>query len=145
MLVRPVEARDSAEWLRMWQALLPDEDRLEAMVEAHFAMPKPDVIVFVAEDASGNLIGFAEIGTRAYAEGCETSPVGFLEGWFVEEHARGSGVGRVLVQAAETWARDRGLTEFGSDTWLENEASIQAHQALGFSVTERLVCFLKRL
>jgi aminoglycoside 6'-N-acetyltransferase I len=128
----------------MWQTLLPDEVGLEATVEAHFTAPKPDLIVFVAEDA-GKLLGFAEVGTRAYAEGCETSPVGFLEGWFVEEHARGSGVGRALVQAAETWARERGLTEFGSDTWLDNEASIQAHQALGFAVTERLVCFLKRL
>ena len=143
MLIRPVEARDRVEWLRMRQTLWTDDDTLEAGVDAHFASPKSDVIVFVAEDA-GKLLGFAEVGTRAYAEGCETSPVGFLEGWFVEEHARGSGVGRALVQAAETWARNRGLTEFGSDTWLENEASIRAHQAIGFVVTERLVCFLKR-
>ena len=144
MLIRPVEARDRADWLRMRQILWTDDDTLEAGIEAHFATPKSDMIVLMAEDASGNLIGFAEVGTRAYAEGCETSPVGFLEGWFVEEHARGSGVGRALVQAAETWARNRGLTEFGSDTWLENEASIRAHQAIGFVVTERLVCFLKR-
>ena len=143
MLIRPVEARDRVEWLRMRQTLWTDDDTLETGVDAHFASPKSDVIVFVAEDA-GKLLGFAEVGTRAYAEGCETSPVGFLEGWFVEEHARGSGVGRALVQAAETWARNRGLTEFGSDTWLENEASIRAHQAIGFVITERLVCFLKR-
>jgi aminoglycoside 6'-N-acetyltransferase I len=128
----------------MRQTLWTDDDTLEAGIESHFTSPKPDVVVLVAEDA-GKLIGFAEVGTRAYAEGCETSPVGFLEGWFVEEHARGSGVGRALVGAAEAWARRRGLTEFGSDTWLDNEASIQAHQALGFAMTERLVCFLKRL
>ena len=146
MLVRSVEPRDRAEWLRMRQTLWTDEDNtFEAGIAAHFASPKPDVIVFVAEDVTGKLIGFAEVGTRAYAEGCETSPVGFLEGWFVEEHARGSGVGRALVQAAETWARDRGLTEFGSDTWLDNVASIRAHRALGFTETERLVCFLKHL
>ena len=145
MLVRPVETRDRAEWLRMRQTLWTDDDTLEAGIEAHFAAPKSDLIVLMAEDASGKLIGFAEVGTRAYAEGCDTSPVGFLEGWFVEEHARGSGVGRALVRAAETWARDRGLTEFGSDTWLDNEASIRAHRVLGFTETERLVCFLKRL
>jgi hypothetical protein len=49
----------------------------------------------------------------------------------------------MLVRPVET--RDRGLSEFGSDTWLDNGASIQAHQALGFTVTERLVCFLKHL
>jgi aminoglycoside 6'-N-acetyltransferase I len=145
MNIRPVETRDRADWLRMRRTLWTDDDTLEAGIEAHFASPRLDVIVFMAEATNGKLIGFAEVGTRAYAEGCETSPVGFLEGWFVEEHARGSGVGRALVQAAETWTRERGLTEFGSDTWLENEASILAHQALGFAVAERLVCFLKRL
>jgi aminoglycoside 6'-N-acetyltransferase I len=145
MLVRLVEPRDRAEWLRMRRALWTDDGTLEAGIEAHFTSPKLDAIVFVAEDANGNLIGFAEVGTRPYAEGCETSPVAYLEGWFVEDHARGSGVGRALVRAAEAWAKDRGLTEFGSDTWLENDVSIRAHQALGFTVAERLVCFLKRL
>jgi aminoglycoside 6'-N-acetyltransferase I len=107
MLIRPVEARDRAEWLRMRQTLWTDDDTLEVGVEAHFVAPKPDVIVLVAEDASGKLIGFVEVGTRAYAEACKASPVGYLEGWFVEEHVRGSGVGRALVQVAEAWARDR--------------------------------------
>ena len=144
MLVRPVEPRDRTRWLEMRQTLWPDEDELEPGVDMYFQQPNPDFMAFVAEDATG-LIGFAEVGTRPYAEACETSPVGYLEGWFVMPEARGSGVGRALVQAAENWARDRGLQEFASDTWLWNEASIQAHLALGFEETERLVCFLKRL
>ncbi len=64
----------------MRQTLWTDDDTLEAGVEAHFAEPKSDAIVLVAEDATGKLIGFAEAGTRAYVEGCETSPVGYIEG-----------------------------------------------------------------
>jgi aminoglycoside 6'-N-acetyltransferase I len=57
---------------------------------------------------------------------------------------RGSGIGRQLIAAAERWAIKHGLTEIASDAELENEASIRAHEALGFHVTFRLVHFLKR-
>ncbi len=78
-------------------------------------------------------------------EGCETSPVGYIEAWYVDEHARGQKLGRELILAAEHWAREKGCTEMASDTWLENEASITAHLRLGYSEVERLVHFAKRL
>ncbi len=74
-----------------------------------------------------------------------TSPVGYLEGWFVDQDLRGRGVGARLVRAAEDWARSQGLQEMGSDTWLEDEVSLRAHQALGYREVERLVHFAKRL
>ena len=49
------------------------------------------------------------------------------------------------VKAAEDWARSQGLKEMGSDTWLENERSIRAHLALGYSEVERLIHFAKTL
>ena len=143
MVIRPVEARDRADWLRMRQALWPDEDG-EPGIEAYFREPTPESVVLVAEGAGG-LVGFAEVSTRAYADGCETSPVGYLEGWFVAAEVRGTGVGRALVEAAEAWTRDRGLREFASDAELTNEASIRAHLALGFEEAGRLVCFIKRV
>jgi aminoglycoside 6'-N-acetyltransferase I len=53
--------------------------------------------------------------------------------------------GCVLVQLAEQWAREKGCSEMGSDTWLENESSISAHLRLGYVEVERLVHFVKRL
>lgn len=129
----------------MRAALWPDDDGLEASIAAYFATPDPDLVTLIAFDLEQNAVGFAELGTRAYAEGCEGSPVAFLEGWYVIPEARGTGAGRALVAAAEDWARVKGLKELGSDTELHNEAAIQAHKALGFEETERLVCFLKRL
>jgi len=38
------------------------------------------VAVFVADRGDGTLCGFVEIGSRTYAEGCESTPVAFLEG-----------------------------------------------------------------
>jgi len=49
------------------------------------------------------------------------------------------------VKVAEQWASNLGLTEMASDTGLANELSRNAHQALGYSEVDRLVCFRKSL
>lgn len=125
-------------------ALWPDHDEHQEDIEDYFALQKPNYGVMVAETEAG-LCGFIEVGTRAYAEGCSTSPVAYIEGWYVDPKYQRQGLGRLLVEAAESWARGQGFTEIASDTWLENHASIQAHQALGYEEVERLVCFAKRL
>jgi aminoglycoside 6'-N-acetyltransferase I len=100
--------------------------------------------VFVCEAQEG-LVGFVEARLREYAEGCSTSPVGFIEGWYVESEARGAGVGRSLVEAAEAWARSGGCTEMASDSLATNVDGHRAHEALGYTEVERLVCFRKSL
>ncbi len=105
----------------------------------------PDYVIFVASEADGKLVGFIEAGLREYGEGCETSPVGYIEAWYVDEQLRGRKLGRELVHTAEQWAREKGMVEMASDTWLENEASIAAHLRLGYQEVERLVHFVKRL
>ena len=105
----------------------------------------PDYAIFVASNAEGQLVAFVEVGLRDHGEGCETSPVGYIEAWFVGEYVRGQKLGRELIHAAEEWARGKGCAEMASDTWLENEASIAAHLKLGYWEVERLVHFVKRL
>ena len=80
-----------------------------------------------------------------YAEGCKTSPVAYIEGWYVDAESRRHKLGTRLVQAAEAWARSQGLKEIASDTQLDNTVSIQAHKMLGYEEVERLVCFRKAL
>ena len=105
----------------------------------------PDYAVFVASNTDGQLVAFVEVGLRDHGEGCETSPVGYIEAWFVGEYVRGQKLGRELIHAAEEWARGKGCAEMASDTWLENEASIASHLKLGYWEVERLVHFVKRL
>jgi aminoglycoside 6'-N-acetyltransferase I len=50
---------------------------------------------------------------------------------------RHKGIGRALIQAAEGWAKEQGISELGSDTELENTGSKEAHKAWGFEETER--------
>jgi aminoglycoside 6'-N-acetyltransferase I len=106
---------------------------------------RPDTAVLVAARPAGGLGGFAEVGTRPHADGCESSPVAFLEGWYVDSDLRAKGVGRQLIEAVETWARGRGLTELASDALLENVGGHRAHQRVGFVEVERAVRYRKPL
>jgi aminoglycoside 6'-N-acetyltransferase I len=92
------------------------------------------------------LIGFVEVGLRSHADGCdESQAVGFLEGWFVNKDWRGLGIGRMLIEAAEEWASRQGCKEMASDTWIDNEPSQRAHEAMGYEVMDRCVNYRKRL
>ena len=74
-----------------------------------------------------------------------SSPVAYVEAWYVDSDVRRQGIGRALFRAAEDWARAQGLTEIASDAELHNEVSIAAHKAIGYTETDRIVCFLRSL
>lgn len=101
---------------------------------------------FMALTNTGELVGFAEAALRSdYVNGCDTSPVVFLEGIYVRPENRRMGVARLLCDAVEAWGRSLGCTEFASDASLENAQSRMLHSALGFEETERVVFFRKAL
>ena len=78
-------------------------------------------------------------------EGTETSPVGYLEGIFVEEPYRNRKIASALLSACETWAKERGCREFASDCELLNADSLRFHLAAGFTEANRIICFVKTL
>lgn len=143
--VRLATRDDKSEWLRMRLLLWPEVESDDLLLEMDGIMDDALTPVFVLERPEGGLGGFLEAGTRKYAEGCITAPVGYIEGWFIDADLRGQGRGHQLVRAAEDWARSQGLKEMGSDTWLENEVSIRAHLAMGYEEVERLIHFAKTL
>ncbi len=146
MNVRPRLPSDDSEWLRLRSALWLDTSPEEHRKEMSAWLAQTDAVVLVAPRSTGlGLMGFAEVGTRSLADGCETSPVAYLEGWYVETDMRRQGIGTALIRAAEAWARENGLREFASDAELENIQSQKAHLALGFREVERAVLYLKTL
>lgn len=145
MTVREIVESDRSDWLRLREALWPgslaDHD---AETRGYFEEPHEQVIIFVAE-VDGQVIGFLELDHRKYAPGCQSSPVPFIEGWYVDPRLRGRGVGRALVEAAEARARDAGHREIASDVEIDNADGIAAHLALGYGEVERVVCFRRSL
>jgi aminoglycoside 6'-N-acetyltransferase I len=145
--VRIVPAAGAADerWLSLRCALWPDapaDDHARGMADAfarrHF--------VRLALDGSGRALGFVEASLRTdYVNGTDSSPVGFLEGLYVESAFRRRGFARALVAAATEWAAAEGCAEFASDAGVENIAAHAVHRALGFAEVERVVYFHKSL
>jgi aminoglycoside 6'-N-acetyltransferase I len=143
--IREIVESDRAEWVRLrdalWPGSLSDHD---AETRKYFEDPPKAPIIFVAE-AEGRLVGFLELDYRKYAPGCSSSPVPFIEGWYVEPALRRHGIGRALIEAAEACARTAGHHEIASDAELENADGIAAHSAMGYEQVERVVCFRRSL
>jgi len=149
--VREAQAGDEAELATMMASLWPDgsvrehQGEAEELIRTRMSGSLPATF-FVANQGCDKLAGFVQVGLRSHADGCETAaPVGFIEGWFVAEDFRGTGIGRKLMEAAEEWARERQCREMASDALLNNQPSLRAHSALGFEVVDRCVHFRKRL
>jgi aminoglycoside 6'-N-acetyltransferase I len=151
MTIRRAQTSDREGVARMMALLWPDATveelsrELDSLLGGEAAGTLPSQLL-VSCDEDGALTGFLEVGLRSHADGCDTAhPVGFVEGWFVDETWRNRGVGRMLMRAAEEWARGRDCREMASDTWIDHDESQRAHLALGFEVVDRCVHFRRTL
>lgn len=145
MHVRPFHESDWNDYRRMTAGLFPDTSPEESEQDMRSFLALDDAEVFIAERPDGSACGFVEVGIRPYAEGCRTSPVGYIEAWYVDADVRREGHGRALLAAAEDWARGRGFQEMASDALIDNIVSHKAHTASGYEEVERIVTFRKSI
>lgn len=146
--IRKATLADKQSWLKMRCALWPDDSREthEKEIDSFFSGELKQLgDVLLAENSSGTFVGFVELSIRPYAEGCDSSRVAYLEGWFVEEDHRRQGIGGALVKAAEDWGRKMGCNEFASDAHMSNEVSRVSHLGLGFEEAGLIRCFKKEI
>lgn len=99
------------------------------------------IFLYMTEE---HAVGFAQCQLRRdYVEGTTSSPVGYLEGVFVEPGCRKRGYGKALVDACVQWAKEKGCREFASDCELKNEQSRRFHLQTGFQEANRIICFVR--
>ncbi len=134
MSVRPARSSDHTEIAELRLLLWSDRDGAD-----------DGETFFVWDAGDGPIGGFVSVSIRPWADGCRSSPVPYVEGWFVRDGHRRLGIGRALMDAAEEWALSLGYDELGSDALLDNTGSLRAHRRLGFQPTERLQCLSKDL
>ena len=119
-----------------------DEDHTSDMA---VFVARADAQVFIAERPDGSVCGYVEAGARSIADGCSTSPVGYIEAWYVDPDVRREGYGRALLEAAERWAVEQGYSEMASDALLENHVSHEAHKRSGYVEVDRQITYRKQL
>jgi aminoglycoside 6'-N-acetyltransferase I len=144
-MIRTYSDGDRLEWLRMRRALWDNCPDLQQSREMEEILESDVDEVFFAVRPGGGLCGFLEAALRSRANGCDSSPVGYIEGWYVDSDVRLRGIGRALMDAAELWAKSNGCRQMASDAELWNSVSHQAHGAVGYRETGRLVLFMKDL
>ncbi len=148
MPIRVATSSDIEAWTKLraqlWESTSPEQHRDEA--STMLAKPHSECITFLDTVDGAGIRAFAEAALRRdYVNGCETSPVAYLEGIFVRPEDRGRGIGRGLLRSVQTWALEQGCSELASDADLDNLASQAFHMALGFEETERVIYFRKLL
>lgn len=127
--------------LKLW----PDRTLQESEdIAREYICSEEKALFFLEMD--GTCTGIAMCSLRHdYVEGCESSPIGYLEGIFVDETFRAHGIAKKLCSECEAWARSLGCREFSSDCELNNTASLKFHLAIGFTEENRIICFRKEL
>ena len=148
MPIRIATHSDIPSWIelraQLWGDTSLEEHRAEAV--AMLAKSPDERIVFLDVVDGAGIRAFAEASLRhEHVNGCETSPVAFLEGIFVRRNDQGSGIGRLLLKSIQSWAHEKSCSELASDAHLDNLASQAFHRGLGFEETDRVVYFRKPL
>jgi aminoglycoside 6'-N-acetyltransferase I len=88
----------------------------------------------------GKAVGFIYTSLRQdYVEGTTTSPVGYIEGIYVQAPYRQMGFASQLLQRAEQWTLENGGEEMGADTEIHNEGSHTFHVKSGFIEKNRII------
>ena len=135
MQIRPFQETDRASVIALWQACGLTRPWNDPGSDIDFCLGSQEATLLVAE-ADGVVIGSAMVGHDGH------------RGWVyylaaAPAQQRG-GLGRALMQAAEDWARARGVPKLMLMVRPENERVRAFYEALGY-VEEPRIIFSRRL
>lgn len=97
-------------------------------------LEKPDVAVLVA-DENGDVIGYAYAAAEGYDYMSLRGPAGVVHDIFVDPEFRGRGVGRLLLEAALAFLKERGVPRVVLTTAEGNDAARRLFAHAGFRRT----------
>lgn len=150
--IRVAVPQDEARLVALLPALadfpLPEWRTAKQVADADLAIlrqalhsPDPLNSIFVAEEPAGSIAGFIFSTTRQdYFTG---KPHAHVEVLTVSDASRGKGVARSLIEAAETWARNRGYSNVTLNVFARNTRASAVYEKLGYS--QETVHYIKPL
>lgn len=105
---------------------------IRADVERHLAEQPAGTRIFVAEDASGQCVGFLHLQTVTdyftAAQNCHISDLAVASG------CEGRGIGRTLIAFAERWAREHHCRHVTLAVFPGNERARSLYERAGYGI-----------
>lgn len=133
LTLRPIEPRDLRHVHAMVQALAAHHGDACTLTEdalARDALSDPPWLRVIVAERDGVLVGYAALCPLAQLHfGVRGMDMHHL---FVVEHARGTGVGRALIDASLAHCRDEGCRYMTVGTHPDNAAAAAVYRAAGF-------------
>jgi GNAT superfamily N-acetyltransferase len=104
-----------------------EETIRDPMAPMFVALQHPD-----QGDAEARVVGFAKVRVRQLGRYWKVERMPEVDELAVAEEARGRGVGRMLMSAAEEWARGAGFPEIWVAAWAFNTPASTLYVRQGF-------------
>lgn len=146
MPVKQLTPEYLGQWVHLRQQLWPTQTKQSHLDDGLNFIESENLTSFVLINEMQQVIAFADASIRHdYVNGCQHSPVVYLEGIFVDPQWRLKKCAKKLIRAIEAWGKSMGCREMASDAEFNNTASHKMHQKLGFQMTEKVVFFQKNI
>jgi GNAT superfamily N-acetyltransferase len=139
--LRGARTEDAAEVARLAGELGYPATAADMAARLAAILPVPRHRVTVAEEG-GRLLGWIAAERRLTLESGERVEI---VGLVVDAAARGSGIGRVLVEDAERWARGQGFDAIGVRSNVAREGSHPFYERLGYRRRKTQHAYVKPL
>jgi ribosomal protein S18 acetylase RimI-like enzyme len=103
---------------------------IERVLDAPIDSSAEDPALMVAQDETGERLGFIRLETRPDHFTGERR--GYVSEIAVAKNGEGRGVGKALMEAGEAWARGRGYQLLTLDVFAGNERARSFYRRLGY-------------
>ncbi len=92
--------------------------------------PEPESVLLLAESETGQPAGFVYLHSQT--DFFNGQQVGYLSDLAVDKAFEGQGVGRLLLKAAEAWAREEGHPRLALNVFATNTRAREIYEKQGF-------------
>lgn len=131
LTIRPAIPDDETPIIALWRACDLLVSYNDPAVDFRFALAGPSSAVLVGVDVDGVIVGSVMVGHDGHR--------GWLYYVAASPEARGSGIGREMVDAAEGWLRQRGAPKVMLLVRDTNKKVVAFYEHLGFEVSPTTV------
>ena len=138
MIVRNA-TRDDADALASLAGELGYPSTPDEMLVRFDALPPTEAVLVAAEP---NVIAWIQVGITS---ALESGTFAEIRGLVVQESHRSRGIGALLVDAAEQWARERGLRRMRVRSNVLRERTHRFYERLGYTTKKSQKAFEKAL